>query len=348
MTFANHTPDPRDALLLERVHDAIAHWKSICDGVTSSITGGGAIQQFEQEFSARLDGRLVLAMPSGTAALRVALEAVGVVAGSEVICPVYDWPAAVAAIRSLGARPIFADVDPHTLTMAPDDAAKRLSRRTRGVVVTHLFGVPADVPRLVALMNPRGVPVIEDCAQALGATIDGQPVGTLGAAASFSFGPGKAVDAGEGGLVAFGRSVDYTAALCSSQHPVRQLIAGVTELRPDGLALRMHPLAAMLALEALTSLSQHLAERREHAYAVHRLLDPCADIELIGIDVRRQPSWYRVPFLAARADFTEFPSLSVARAGATLLGPCRAAVRIAAEVAPRAFVGELIPPVAPA
>ena len=340
MTPASTTSRQPDTVLLERAQRAIAYWQSICDGVTSSITGGGAIRTLEQAFSERLDGRFALAMPSGTAALRVALEALGVDATREVICSVYDWPAALAAIRSLGARPVLADIDRNTATINPNDAARRVSPRTRAVVATHLFGIPADVPRLTQLIDPLGVAVVEDCAQALGATIDDQPVGTLGTAAAFSFGPGKAIDAGEGGLVTFKHHAHYLAALRASQHPVRQLIGGVAESRLDGLGLRMHPLAAILALEALSALPGHLAGCREHARAVHRFLNQLPDARPVRLGRRREPSWYQVPFVAQCDNVYNFSPLSVARAGATLLEPGNTDTPTATEITPRLHIGE--------
>ena len=330
-----------DALLLDRIKRAIAYWQSTCDGVTSSITGGGAVRALERAFSDRLDQRFALAMPSGTAALRVALESVGVEPSSEVICSIYDWPAAVAAIRSLGAQPVFADIDPHTLTIAPDDAARRVSPRTRAVVATHLFGIPADVSRLTQLLNRLDIPVVEDCAQALGAMLDGRPVGTLGTAAVFSFGPGKPVDAGEGGLVSFEHRAHYLAALRSSQHPIRQVIGGVPEPSLDGLQLRTHPLMAILALEALSALPTHLAERREQARAVHRALRQLPGARRVGVDQRRQSSWYRIPFVASSNNTDPFPPLSVAPAGAVLLEPGTADAPVAIELAPQAHIGEV-------
>lgn len=317
--MASSAPNEPEALFLARSQDALDHWRETGDGVTSSITGGGAIAALERAFSDLLRGRSTIAMPSGTAALRVALETVGVKPGSEVICPVYDWPASVAAIRSLGAHPVFADVDPCTMTIDPKDAATRISPRTRAIVATHLFGVPADVTALGSEIHGTALPIVEDCAQAVGALIDGQPVGTLGDAAAFSFGPGKTIDAGEGGLVAFQTRPGYLNAVQASQHPVRQVIAGATHPRCDAFALRIHPLAAVLAYKGLADLPTRLAQQFERTRAVQHELGRYPGARALGVDERRVPNWHEVPFLLAPSGGKPADHFHLVHPGATLM-----------------------------
>jgi dTDP-4-amino-4,6-dideoxygalactose transaminase len=324
-----------DAALLRQVRDALDRWQAAGLGPTSSITGAGAIRALEEEFSARLDGRPALAMPAGTSALRVALQVVGVEAGDEVVCPAYDWPAAVGVVRSLGAVPVFADVDAGSLTIDPGDVARRLGARTRAVVATHLLGIPADMRTLRDAVGPR-LAIVEDCAQALGATLDGAPVGTFGTAAAFSFGPGKAVDAGEGGMVVLASSALWREAVRRSQHPTRQLVAGIADVWDPNLTCRIHPVAAIVALAGLASLDERLARWRQavlHARDVLARL-PC-QVELPGQDARRGPSWKRLPLLVEphRDWRPEWPELELP--GGCCLWTSTADASTAAKLAPQ-------------
>jgi dTDP-4-amino-4,6-dideoxygalactose transaminase len=178
--------------------------------------GGAPIRKIEELLSEYVGGR-ALAVGSGTVALEVALRAAGVGPGDEVVLPAYDWGAAAGAVLRCGAQPVFADVDAVRATLDPASLKARITRRTVAVVVTHWAGCPADLDAILAVARSRGLFVIEDCAQALGARYQGRPVGSFGDAAVFSFGWGKLVCAGEGGAVVFAtRSFGGARWACAS------------------------------------------------------------------------------------------------------------------------------------
>ena len=159
-------------------------------------------QAFEVESAAFLGVGHAVGMASGSDALKLSLLALGVGPGDEVVTPAFSFVASATAILQIGARPVFADVDPETLTLDPDRAAAALTPRTRAIVVVHLYGGPAAIGPLRILADAHGVPLLEDAAQAFGATIGERPVGGLGAAAAFSFYPTKNLGAcGDAGLV---------------------------------------------------------------------------------------------------------------------------------------------------
>jgi dTDP-4-amino-4,6-dideoxygalactose transaminase len=158
----------------------------------------------EEEFAASLGSRFCLATNSGTAALHIALAAAGVEPGDEVIVPALSFIATAQAVLHQGAVPVFADVDPLTYNIDPVEVAARVTPRTRAIVVVHLHGLPADIEALAALAATAGLDLIEDAAQAPGATYQGRPVGTLGAVAAFSLNSTKNLPAGEGGLFVTG------------------------------------------------------------------------------------------------------------------------------------------------
>lgn len=159
---------------------------------------GPEVTAFEHELAARLGTEAVAAVSSGSAALELALRALGVGPGNEVIIPSYVCDALHHAVSRTGAAPVLADADRATLSLSAADAAARLTPRTRCIIVPHAFGLAADLRPLLSL----GVPIVEDCAQTLGARLDGRVVGSLGTLAVCSFYATKLLTTGEGGAVA--------------------------------------------------------------------------------------------------------------------------------------------------
>jgi dTDP-4-amino-4,6-dideoxygalactose transaminase len=159
------------------------------------------VEGFEREAAAYLGAGYAVGVGSGTDALLIALRALGVGDGDEVITTPFTFVASADVIARLRAKPVFVDVDPRTLNISPAAAAEAVTSRTKVVMPVHLYGVPADVPALAE--GAPGIPILEDAAQAMGAELAGRKVGSLGAAAAFSFFPSKNLGAfGDGGLVA--------------------------------------------------------------------------------------------------------------------------------------------------
>ena len=157
---------------------------------------------FEAEFARASHARGCIGVNSGTDALRLALQACNVGPGDEVITVAHTAVATVAAIRLAGATPVLVDIDPATYTMSPAALAAAITPATKAVIPVHLYGHPADLPAIAAEVNPRGIWLIEDCAQAHGATINGRPLGSTGELACYSFYPTKNLGAlGDGGAV---------------------------------------------------------------------------------------------------------------------------------------------------
>ena len=186
------------------------------------LSGAGApeMRALESEFAAALGAGFCLATNSGTSALHIALGAVGLRPGDEVIVPALSFIATAQAVLHEGAVPVFADVDPVTYTSDPADAARRVTPRTRVIVPVHLHGLPADMDAVTALARDAGLVVIEDAAQAHGALYRGRPAGTIGDMAAFSLNSTKNLPAGEGGLFVTGSE---------------SLLARAARMRFDGL-----------------------------------------------------------------------------------------------------------------
>ena len=199
-------PPPRIPLL-----DLVAEVEEIWDEVVAAVTGvlrsgryvlGPNVEAFEQEAAAYLGCAHAVGVNSGTDAILIALRALGIGPGDEVVTTPFTFVATAEAIAATGARPVFADIDPSTFNLDPASVEARLSPRTRAVVPVHLFGAPAAMADLLALTAPRAIVVVEDAAQAFGATVDGARVGTVGHAGAFSFFPSKPLGGcGDGGLL---------------------------------------------------------------------------------------------------------------------------------------------------
>jgi len=163
---------------------------------SGQLTMGPKVTEFESLLATLAGTSDAIAVSSGTAALHVAVLALGIGPGDEVLVPAYTFPATANVVALVGATPVLVDVDPVTMNMDGDDAARRVTPKTKAVLAVHLFGRPARLEEL-----PDGVPIIEDAAGALGASRGGRPCGSLGALACFSFHPRKIVTTGEGGAV---------------------------------------------------------------------------------------------------------------------------------------------------
>lgn len=219
------------------------------------------IGQFEAAVARTLGTSGAVAVSSGTAALYLALRALKIGPGDEVLLPSYVCAALWHAIHAAGATARVVDVDPETFNLDPDDARRRLRRRTKAVIVPHLFGLPADLEDLLAL----GPPVIEDCAQTMGVSYRDRPVGSFGAVAICSFYATKLIAAGEGGMVAsasstlLGRIRD--GRTCDEQ----------VRLVPS-FNFKMSGLHAALGLSQLQRLPVILARRRRIARRYDRAL----------------------------------------------------------------------------
>ena len=228
---------------------------------SGQLVQGEKVAAFEEAFCRELDLPGAVAVSSGTAALHLALLALGVGAGDEVILPSYVCTALWHAVRYTGATPVLADIEADAFNLSALDVMPRLTKKTRAVIVPHMFGQSADIDQLLNL----GIPVIEDCAQSLGSHYRGQPTGTFGVAAIFSFYATKVIAAGEGGMVL---SRD------------RNLIDRIRDMRDydekDTLATRFNykltDIQAALGMSQLKKLPVFIARRQDIARRYDRVL----------------------------------------------------------------------------
>ncbi len=167
-----------------------------------SMSGNAITVEFEQAFAKWLGVKYALGHCNGTASILGAMWACGVGAGDEVICPTCTYWATATPTLSLGATPVFADIDPVTLCIDPADIERHISRRTKAIIVVHLYGHPCDMDKILWIARRHKLRVIEDCSHAHGGLYKGRKVGTMGDVSCFSLMTGKALPTGEAGMLA--------------------------------------------------------------------------------------------------------------------------------------------------
>ena len=266
------TSDPRAGYLALRT-EIDAAIREVLEGPAYIL--GEAVSRFEAGFAAFNGTRFGIGVNNGTDALHLALRALGLGAGDEVITVSHTAVATVAAIDMAGATPVLADVDPRTRTIDPKAVEALITPRTKAVIAVHLYGHPADLEALQSICAKHGLRLIEDCAQAHAAEWNGRKVGSFGHASAFSFYPTKNLGAiGDAGMV-----------LTNDQHVadrVRLLrqygwrAPQHSELR--GWNSRLDPLQAAILSVKLKHLDAHTLRRRELA---QRYLDQLADLPLV-------------------------------------------------------------------
>ncbi len=253
------------------------------------IAQGPRVAQFEEAFAAAIGTDHAVAVSSCTTALHLAMVAAGVGPGNEVIVPSLSFIATANAVRYVGARPVFADVELDTQNLTAETVAARLTDRTRAVIVVDQAGVPVDIDAIQALCDPRGIRLVQDSACAAGSVYRGRPVGAGAWLATFSFHPRKLLTTGEGGMIVTSdgalaarlrrlreHGMDVSAA---DRHRSSQpVIEHYTEV---GFNFRMTDIQAAVGLVQLGRLSAIVARRRELAQRYTRLLSGLAGVQTI-------------------------------------------------------------------
>ena len=231
---------------------------------------GSFVQQFEQELSARTTRRFGISVSSGTAALEVAVAALGLENGDEVILPTHTIISCVSALIRRNVKPVLVDTDLATWNMDVGKVESAITSRTRAIMVVHTFGLPVDMDPIIELAKKYSLMIIEDAAQATGLTYKGRPCGSFGNISTFSFYPNKHITTGEGGMILCDdpllakRSRSYRN-LCfqESKRFVHEEL---------GWNYRMSNLHAALGMAQLETLPEHLQQKRSNGLYYKELL----------------------------------------------------------------------------
>lgn len=239
----------------------------------SSYIGGQAVKDFEAAFAAYLGIGHVIACGNGTDSIEILLQAYGIGKGDEVIVPAISWISTSEAVSSVGAVPVFADIDAAYFTIDPVSLEKAVTPRTKAVIPVHLYGQPADMAAIMKIATAHGLIVIEDCAQAHGAKVGGKTAGTWGHASSFSFYPGKNLGAyGDAGCMATNDPAIAEKVRMISQHGQQ----GKHHHIMEGRNSRLDGLQAAILLAKLPHLEKWTEARIAHTKKYDALLRDAA------------------------------------------------------------------------
>ena len=242
------------------------------------------VDQFEKAFAAHVGLPYAVAVSSGTGALHTALSALGVGPGQEIIVPAYMWVAVVAAVVNLGAIPILADID-DTFGIDPEDLLRRVTPRTRGIIAVHMSGAPINVTPIAKIARERGLFLLEDCAQANGANIGGQKVGTFGDMAVFSFQMNKNMTSGEGGCVVTRDLQLYRRAVAGhdlgyARDEQGRLMFDDPDLCVWGRGYRLDELRGAVLRVQLRKLPTIIERMRNSKYRIRQALETLSGVKL--------------------------------------------------------------------
>ena len=246
------------------------------------------VATFEKEFAERMQRRFALAVTSGTAALQCAVNALEIGPGDEVILPAWTWHSCYTAIVLAGALPVFAEIDA-SFNLDPGDIEHRITPQTKAILAAHLQGNPCDLDRILPIARKHNLRVIEDCAQSVGASYHGRPVGSMGDIGIYSLQLAKTITAGEGGAVVTNDPVLFERAsrfhdLGALRAPHQQLV-GEQRLSPFvGANFRMSEFTGGVLVAQVRKLDRIIADVRANARRVYEGVR-----DLPGIELRRLP-----------------------------------------------------------
>jgi len=265
----------------------------------NELSGGTpVVRDFEKRWRQWCGLEYSITTMNGSSALYCAYFGLGVGPGDEVICPTYTWICTIAPALFLGARPVFADSDPETLQLDPEDVKRKMTPRTKAIVAVHLWGNVCDMDRLMTISRETGVPVLEDCSHAHGARYDQRIVGSIGHVAAWSLQGSKPVSAGEGGVLATNDAGIFERACLAGQVNRIGGLDLVTKtyayLQPLGLGMkfRAHPLGIGIAGLQLGKLDALNRSRKAYVEALEEKIDGIHGLQSVKVYPKAERGGY--------------------------------------------------------
>lgn len=290
-------PAPRERVPLSRTHLAPSDRAAVLRVLRRGrLALGPELRGFEEAFARALRVEHAVAVASGTAALHLQLLEAGVGPGDEVVTTPLSFVASANVILHVGARPVFADVDPASWNLDPVATARAMTRRTRAVLVVHMYGLAAPVRALAAICDRRDVPLLEDACEAIGARDGNALVGTVGRSGSFAFYPNKQVTTGEGGMLVTRRAATADT-FRSLRNQGRDPRAGAPGAGPEtyvraGFNYRLPEISCALGRSQMARLPSILRARARVASRYRARLMGIPDLVLPGDQGERTRSWF--------------------------------------------------------
>jgi perosamine synthetase len=256
--------------------------------LTSALGVGPMVTQFEKNFAVLAGVKHAVAVNTGTAALHSAVVAAGVKQGDEVILPSFTFVATAEAVVIAGGKPVFTDIDPETYNISPEAIEKNVTEKTRAIVPVDLYGFSVDIKAIKKIASENNLAVVEDAAQAHGATYAGKPAGVFADAAGWSLYASKNITTGEGGVVTTDSDKVAETLRLIRTHGEKDKYASLML----GYNYRMSEIQAAIGLVQLEKLPNFVAKRRENAKRLSSLLATSDRLKLPMESDEQQHSWY--------------------------------------------------------
>jgi perosamine synthetase len=256
--------------------------------LTNALGAGPRVKQFEEKFAEFAGVKHAIAVNTGTAALHSAIVSAGVKQGDEVILPSFTFVATAEAVVMAGGKPVFTDIDPETYNISPAEIKKNITKKTKAIVPVDLYGLPAEIKSIREIAAKHGLALVEDAAQAHGATYAGKPAGVFADAACWSLYASKNMTTGEGGVVTTDSDEMAETLRLIRTHGEKAKYASLML----GYNYRMSEIQAAIGLVQLAKLPTFVAKRRENAKRLAKLLAASDRLKLPEESEERQHSWY--------------------------------------------------------
>ena len=252
---------------------------------------GPKLEEFEHLMAEYIGVKHAVAVNSGTAALHLIVRALGIGKGDEVLVPAFTFAASVNAFLYEGATPVFVDIEPGSYNLDPEDLERKVSARTRVIMAVDVFGHPAEWDDILWIAGRRGLKVIDDSCEALGAEYKGRKIGQIGHAAAFAFYPNKQITTGEGGIIV--TDDDEIARLCRSlRNQGRGEMGAWLEHELLGFNYRLDEMSAALGLSQLRRIDEFTAKRQHVAQMYTERLREFSWVEHPAVKPYVRVSWF--------------------------------------------------------
>lgn len=276
-------------------------------------------ERFENKFAKYYNRKFSLLCNSGTTAIHSMFVAINIKSGDEVICPAYTFFATVTPILFTGAKPILCDCDENG-NISPSEIEKKINKKTKAVIVTHMWGVPAQIDKIKEICKKNKITLLEDCSHAHGAIYKKRLVGSFGDISAWSLQGSKNITGGEGGIITTNNKKLYERALLLGHYNKRcfQEISSKNKLKKYwetgmGLKYRAHPLAVAIAEEIFDNIEKNNKFRKKYAKRIIQILKNNKKIDLppAYFDKKIEPSWYSFVFFVKESFLKKIKSKKI-------------------------------------
>ena len=256
--------------------------------LTHGLGAGPTVRKFEKAFAKFMEAKHAIAVNTGTSALHLAIAGAGIKRGDEVVLPSFTFVATAEVIAMTGAKPVFVDIDPETYSVSARKIEKAITKKTKAVMPVDLYGLPADMEPIRELADKHGLTIIEDAAQAHGASYKGKPVGAFADAACWSFYASKNMTTGEGGMITTNNEELGEKTRFMRSHGEKEKYKSLML----GHNYHMPEIQAAIGLVQLKKLPKFSAKRRENAKRLSVKLRKAENLRLPKVPKGYKHSWY--------------------------------------------------------